>query len=237
MKKSEEIKDIIFLKLELFLKENPQYKQLFSYAKKYSAKGRWWDLWHVYITTQNMLFIIENENLRYRTKILIPAAMFHDIGWSKIGEEKNNYWDNNDLRVKHMEVGSSLAKDILLNENYPKKDGAKIIDLIAHHDDEYLGKPPDALPAKILRDADASFILSYPSFWKDFYIKGKSMQSKDFFEEQVKNYGARYTKSAQVIVNKQIKERYEEIASGVITPEQRYIKILEMAKRMVKEVK
>lgn len=215
---------------EKLKRKNPQYIDIFIKALKLSAEGRWWDIWHVEVSTANMLQMLEEEGQNALGAVLIPAIIMHDIGWSRVGEERDFNWDDPNLRMKHMAEGAKLAESILNDIGYPSEYIPEIIELIAHHDDEYLGKPSVTLKEKILRDADASFILSYPSFWKDWYIKGRpnGITPKKYLEVKKSKHGKRYTKTAQSIIDKQISSRMKEVDSD-IDPENRVREIKEIA--------
>lgn len=187
------------------------YGEIFRMTQKHATEGRWWDVWHNEITTANMIAILEGEDEETMWHVLVPAAILHDIGWSQLGEGKNSNWDDRNLRIAHMKVGGILADTILRKVKYPQQHIVQIRELVEHHDDEYLGIKPTSHAMQLLRDADASFILSYPSFWKDWKSKGTGKSPMIFLKKQVANYGKRFTQAAQRIVDREIQLRKSEI--------------------------
>ncbi len=206
------------------------YQQIFQAAKPYLAKGRFWDLWHTELSIADMQKILEEEGLINRSNVFIPAIILHDTGWSTVGEEKNDSWGNRDLRITHMAASAVIAKKILEDLHYDPELIPEILDLVAHHDDAYLGLEPKILEQKIIRDADACFILSYPSFWKDV-VKHHAKDASEFLDQQVQKYGKRYTKTAQSITDEQIKDRLKEIQNQTMSIQKHYDEVYTNAKK------
>lgn len=222
-----------YLRHETFvqlLQENSSYRQIFTEASVLLARGRWYDLVHTIIAVAHMSEILEGERaqgiLRDVTEelyqeyqaVLIPAIMLHDIGWSAIGENKNTEWDDRELRTRHMEVGAQIAQRILQAVAYPPALIQSIVHLVAHHDDQYLGTNPETPTEMLHRDADACFILTSISFWKDFAVKGGDLPPAEFLEMKVKKWGTRYTRTAQIITNREIEARKSEIDGADLSP-------------------
>ena len=162
---------------------SPEYKKIWDKAKPLLAEGRHWDLWHTEISIEYMQQILKGEKKDQLSSILIPAIILHDVGWSEIGEEKNISWGKAEMRTKHMKEGARLARKILNEIGYDPEKVEVISYLVAGHDNAYLGIEPKTELEKLLRDADACYILSYPSFWKDLNIKRGKMDIK-FIESQ-----------------------------------------------------
>src|SRR5262249_46639053 len=144
----------------------------------------------------------EEQYQEYRA-ILIPAIILHDIGWSAIGENKHTQWSAQELRRGHMEVGAQLAEHVLSMVAYSPILTQRVVHLVAHHDDQYLGRDPETREEIIHRDADACFIFTFLSFWKDFTVMGDDLSPADFLEVKEKKWGMRYTQTAQVITDKE----------------------------------
>ena len=147
-------------------------RAIFEEVEKLTFKeGNWYRPHHNFIVTTAMLVFCLSENLD--RKILIPAAILHDIGYAamKIGMRKAD-WQGKGMRVAHMKAGAEMAKEILQRLN---KDGKisltaeqdEIIEIIATHDNCYIGKPYTTNKQKFHLDADRTYVVSFSSFYKD----------------------------------------------------------------------
>lgn len=96
--------------------------------------------------------------------IVIPAAILHDTGWSKIPEkvsQKIRIPDGEPEAIKvHEEISALIAELILKDVNYDLGHMGKIIDIIIGHDSR---RKALSLNDKILKDAD-----KLSRFSKDF---------------------------------------------------------------------
>jgi hypothetical protein len=205
------------------LQENCFYQQIWKEARLLLAKGRWYDVVHTTIAISHLGKILHQERTQGILKeeseeqyqecraILIPAILLHDIGWSAIGENKNTQWNAQELRKSHMEIGAQLAENVLRMVTYSPTLIHRIVHLVAHHDDQYLGRDPETPEEIIHRDADACFIFTFLSFWKDFTVMGSALSPADFLAMKEKKWGRRYTRAAQIITDKEIEERKCEV--------------------------
>lgn len=230
------------------LQENTLYQQIWREASLLLAKGRWYDLVHTAIATSHLGAILRQERTQgilrddseeqyqeYRA-ILIPAIMLHDVGWSAIGENKNTQWRNQDLRRGHMEIGAQLAEHMLSIVAYSPILTRRIVHLVAHHDDQYLGKDPQTREEIIHRDADACFIFTFLSFWKDFTVTGSDLSPADFLDMKEKKWGKRYTQSAQNINNKEIAVRKGEVSEEEALLMKRYEELKRVIEALNKQI-
>jgi hypothetical protein len=108
---------------------------------------------------------------------LVLAAILHDVGYSALeipGTLRGAAWDTKDVRVQHMEVSREMSREYLqelIREGKLSMSSQrleKILEIIATHDNPYIGKPLSDGEALLHRDADRSFVLSCASFWKDY---------------------------------------------------------------------
>jgi|SRR5947207_10769368 len=237
--------DEVFLQV---LQENASYQQIWREANVLLAKGRWYDLVHTAIATSHLGKILHQERTQgilrdeseeqyqeYRA-ILIPAIMLHDVGWSAIGENKNTQWRNQDLRRGHMEIGAQLAEHVLSTVAYSPILTRRVVYLVAHHDDQYLGKDPQTREEFIHRDADACFIFTFLSFWKDFTVTGGDLSSSDFLDMKEKEWGKRYTQSAQIINDKEIAARKSEVNEKKASSLERFKELKRVIETLNKQV-
>jgi len=216
-----------------------KHKEIWKEAKPLLAKCRWWDLTHTRMSIGFMHQIMHDEDRGNYEEILMPAIILHDVGWTVIGEEKNTSWGNKDLRIKHMAEGAKIARRILEKVKYDIKLTEKIVNLVATHDDAYLGKPQTTIGEKLIRDADACFVLTGLSFWKDYHVKcvvkGEKMTPQEFLDKKVVGGSKRHTITAQKITDQQIVARRKEIVDTSKTPLQRYKELKASAEKANEE--
>jgi HD superfamily phosphodiesterase len=108
---------------------------------------------------------------------LVVAAVLHDIGYAGLkipGTLEGAKWDSKDVRETHMAAGAEMSKKYLREL---QAEGAleltserieKLVEIIATHDNPYIGKPLNEQEALLHRDADRAFVISAVSFWKDY---------------------------------------------------------------------
>ena len=143
------------------------------------------------------------------------------------------------MRTKHMKAGAIIAQQLLERVKYNTKHIPEIVQLISTHDNAYLGIEQSTIGEKLIRDADACFILTELSFWKDYHVtsiqKGEAITPMEFLDRQVEKHSKRHTKSAQKITKQQIVDRKKEINGLSKTPLQRYRKLKSEAEKRNKE--
>lgn len=138
--------------------------------------------------------------------ILIPAAILHDIGWSKVDTELQCAQDpesRHKAMVAHIENAPALIKNILSELNYDKDKIERIVDLVVAHK---FTDPEDKDKQKLI-DADTLSDTYKESFWSD--IKSYDRVPKDMWDHRSKN--TFYTTTARSIFGKQLNNRLEEI--------------------------
>ena len=98
-------------------------------------------------------------------KIVVPAAMMHDIGFYKtdVNEWKNSVktgqTEGEMKRRPHQNRGIGLAGRILEKVNYPEEYHFPIFDIIGDHDTRLL---PTTVEGQVVRDADMLWRITYP---------------------------------------------------------------------------
>jgi hypothetical protein len=156
------------------------------------SAGSWYRPIHNLIVTMSMIRICESTNAN---RDLVLAAILHDVGYSAVeipGTLQGAAWDTQDARVAHMAAGRQMSEEHLrrlMDEGQLRLDDdrlTKILDIIATHDNPYLGKPLSGSEALLHRDADRLFVLSCTSFWKDYVaFLSDSGQREKFTREQI----------------------------------------------------
>jgi len=165
-----------------------KYREIWELAKPYLAKSRWWDLMHTEMSVGFLHKILKEEGKDYLADVLVPAIILHDTGWSTIGEGKHVLWGGEEMRRRHMEAGAKIAEDILSQVGYNPELTKRIVHLVSTHDSAYLGIEQKAEEERLVRDADASFVLTSLSFWKDYHVntvlkeKGEDLTPAEFLE-------------------------------------------------------
>lgn len=135
-----------------------------------------------------------------------------------------------------METGAQLAENVLNTIAYSPILIQRIVHLVAHHDDQYLGKDPATREEIIHRDADACFIFTFLSFWKDFTVMGRDLSPVDFFTMKEKKWGKRYTQAAQIITNKEIEARKCEVNEQKLLSLEQYEKLKRAIEMLNKKI-
>ena len=184
---------------------NRSNKKLFLVAKPYLEKGVKKDfLLHTKGVVKAMELILEKE--KADESILIPAAILHDIGWSKVPIKLQKSLDKKDkekaMRL-HIEYAPELIEKILTDLKYDKKDIKQIIEIVVSHK----FKNPKNIEKRLLIDADTLSDIFKEQFYSDAKIYNCDL--KKFYEIRSKNKF--YTKTAENIFKKELEKRKKEI--------------------------
>lgn len=104
------------------------------------------------------------EKEKANIKILIPAALLHDIG--------RNFEDKSRGKICHAQKGAELAELILKKHSFSKDEIEKVKHCIASH--RFRGKNiPKSLEAKILFDADKLDSIGAVGIGRSFLFAGE----------------------------------------------------------------
>lgn len=115
-----------------------KYQKIWEEATPFLKECRSGDLEHCARIAEEVFVLGQKEGLDL--DILIPAAIFHDIGHSVIlpqhfylisGPKKEQ-----NSKLVHMLTGAKIANDILVKLNYPLEKIKEVVDLIAIHDNQ-----------------------------------------------------------------------------------------------------
>jgi HD superfamily phosphodiesterase len=132
-----------------------KYIAIWRKAVPYLEKCRNGDLMHSQKAAEEVYRLGENE--KWDMDVLIPVAIFHDIGHSVILPEHfrlisgPNKEDN--AKLVHMLTGSKIDNDVLKSIDYPQDKIEKIVEIISIHDkkDKSLF---DTIEKQIFHDVD-----------------------------------------------------------------------------------
>ncbi len=113
-----------------------KYQVIWEKAVPFLEKCRSGDLLHSQKTAEEVFRLSKGE--KWDIDVLIPVAIFHDIGHSAILSEHfslisgPNKEENS--KLVHMLTGAKIAKDILKSIKYPNNKIKKIVEIISIHD-------------------------------------------------------------------------------------------------------
>ncbi|MFA6296247.1 MAG: HD domain-containing protein [Patescibacteria group bacterium] len=139
-------------------------------------------------------------------EILLPAAILHDVGFSKVSKELQK---SNDKAVKtkvlrqHLEFAPEIIKEILNKVGYNKNDIDEVIQIVIAHKFQ----DPKELDKQLLIDADTLSDVFKEQFYSDAKAYNKTPQ--EFYN--VRKDNKFYTKTAKNIFYQELKNRKEEI--------------------------
>jgi len=114
---------------------NKKFEKIWELALPYLKQGK---RKNFVIHTQGVVKAMELLLKKEKTdkNILIPAAILHDVGWSKVGL-KLQLSDKQNEKIKalklHLKHSIPITKKILTQTHYSQKEIEKIIDIILAH--------------------------------------------------------------------------------------------------------
>ena len=142
-----------------------QYHKIYSLALTYYKKGRKLDNIHHLVVAANVFHIL--KEIKLDEEVLIAASLLHDIGYSKISQEKRKtHWEKQ-VKRDHMKYGAEISKKILIEINFPKEKIQQVSNIILEHDNPELGLPLKSKEAKVLKEADILWMTTEKAFWLD----------------------------------------------------------------------
>jgi putative nucleotidyltransferase with HDIG domain len=163
----------------------PIEKKLWNVALPYQDKRD--DIGHAENVTYFALKLVEYLNAN--REVIIPAAILHDIGWSRLPEnEISSFYSvlgsssELELRLKHQKEGSLLAQKILEKVKYPNKYISNVIEIISQHDTR---KGFFSEADGLVRDADKLWRFTLPCW---YLVMQKIKTSLKDFERKHKEY-------------------------------------------------
>ena len=159
------------------------------------------------------------ETAEANQRVIIPAAILHDIGWSQLPDRQRLIiWNQNATieekklaRFAHQEQGVRLAKQILEEINYPQDKIKEILEIISQHDTRqgFISKNEG-----LVRDADK---LSRFSKNDLFTLRKQNKTNKELqkiyekLENQITEENFFYSEKAKQIAREELKNRKNEI--------------------------
>lgn len=182
------------------------YEKIWQLALPHFKKGRERDIKHTEGVVKAMKLLLKKEG--GQEDLLIPAAILHDIGWSKVPLELKEATDDEGRKKAlqlHIEYAAPIIREILGQLGY---DGAKIkeiIDIVQSHKFQ----DPKEINKQLLIDADTVPDAFKEQFYVDVsYYKKTPKEIYDF-----RKNNKFYTKTAKAIFDKELEERKKEFLS------------------------
>ncbi len=192
----------------------PKYKQVWEaairYQDKQGAPG------HARIVTEYALILTLLN--KAKPDITIPAAILHDIGWSRLSKREgeiifDKYWSRADtarLKRRHEIEGAKLAKSLLEKIGYPPTEVRKIVGIINGHDtyDGFRSREDG-----VVRDADRLWRFSRTGFLADLRRFGKTpAENLVRLKKELSWAGYFCFPSSRAIALAELKKRHKEAA-------------------------
>lgn len=182
------------------------FKKIWELAVPFLLQGKRKDfLLHTKGVIKGMELLLEHE--RGDENILIPAAIVHDVGWSRVplSLQKSNEETKKIKALKlHLKYAPPIINEILIKCRYKKSQIKKIISLVLVHK----FKKPKTINEKLLIDADT---LS-DAFKEQFYSDAKEYKKTPEKLYEFRKNNQFYTKTARIIFNKELEKRRKEFS-------------------------
>ena len=153
---------------------NKIYKAMLERATPYLKRGRKYDYSHTKAIIPIAETIIKKDGLD--EEIILPAIIFHDIGWSLVSNELRLEYYSHKARMAHMRMGAKLTKKLLGQFNYPKNKVNSICHLVRVHDYPSSGVNKSLKTKNELAVACIDFLwrLTKSGFWANTTTKSEA---------------------------------------------------------------
>jgi HD superfamily phosphodiesterase len=170
------------------------------------------DLLHTRVAHQYALDLLEKE--AGDKKIVEPAVILHDVGWSRLKPEeiKVAFGVNakgekgKQLNRIHEVEGAGIAREILTKLDYDRPSTDEIARIIERHDS---GKNPQTIEEKIVKDADRLWRVSRIGYYYEMERQNTTHEVRYRF--LTRNMGKWfYTKTAMELADMELQARVKE---------------------------
>jgi len=184
------------------------YQRIWDLAVPYLKKGIRKDfVLHTKGVVYAMELLLKKESAD--ESVLIPAAILHDVGWSKVPVDLQK---NDDVAKKHealrlhIEYAPTIIEDVLRKLKYDADKMSKIVDIVKAHKFQN----PAEHEKRLLIDADTMSDAFREQFYSD--VKSYGNTPEQLYQFRKKNDF--YTKSAKVIFINELEQRRKEFKSA-----------------------
>ncbi|MBU4300525.1 MAG: HD domain-containing protein [Nanoarchaeota archaeon] len=182
-----------------------KYAQVWDLALPYLEAGKKKDfVLHTKCVIKSMQMLLENE--KGDADILMPAAILHDTGWSKVPAALQKSLDKAEAKKAmqmHLECGALIAEELLAKLNYGKDKIKRIAAIVFAHKFQ---SPQDS-EKQIMIDADNLTDVFYEQFYGD--CKDYKLTPEELFN--IRKNNTYYTKTARKIFASELDARKKEI--------------------------
>lgn len=163
---------------------------------------------HLAMVVRAMQELIQGEG--GDSDILIPCAMLHDIGWSRV--EKSLLFPKTDEEKEraeeaHIREAKPIINEILRSLNYSNSEIKEIIRIVQLHKSK---DPGGDKSIECMIDADN---LS-DTYQEAFYSDVKSYKSTPEDAHKFRSKNKFFSKTANLVFKRELKERLKEIKNG-----------------------
>lgn len=163
---------------------------------------------HSRMVVRAMQDILQSEN--EDPEIMIPAAMLHDIGWSKVSDQIVNLKtdaEKKEAEIAHIELAADLISEILGCLEYKQSEIEEITRVVQSHKSK---TPGGDKRIECIVDADNLSDSYRESFYSD--VKSYNTTPQNNFDFRSKNKF--FTSTAKEIFKRNMAERLREINNG-----------------------
>jgi HD superfamily phosphodiesterase len=170
------------------------------------------DLLHTRIVHQYAVNLITKE--AGDKKIVEPAVILHDVGWSQLKPEEIKIAFGVHARGErakqlnriHEIEGARIAREILAKLDYDRSCTDEIVRIIARHDS---GKNPQTIEEKLVKDADRLWRVSKIGYYHE--IKRQNTTHEVRYRFLTRNMGKWFfTKTARDLAYEELQKRLKE---------------------------
>jgi len=196
--------------LSRHMKYNQFIQELYQLAEPYLRMRK--DFIHTQVAHGYALLLLEKES--GDRKIVEPAIILHDIGWSALRPEdieaaygvRATGEKARKLNRIHEVEGAGIAQELLLKLDCDALTISKIVKIIERHDS---GKKPCTLEEKIVKDADKLWRFSKIGYAHELKRQALTHEKRyAFLSKNIDNWF--FTKTAKTLAEKELQERDRE---------------------------
>jgi len=183
-----------------------KFEKIWKLAIPYLRKGKRKDfVLHTKGVAKGMNLLLKKE--RGNPNTLIPAAILHDTGWSKVPlnlQKTNNRNKVQKAMELHLKCSTPIIDDILTELGYNRKQIKAIIDIVLAHK----FKNPKRLDKRLLIDADTLADVFKEQFYGD--CKMYNLSPEKLYNIRKNNKFC--TRTAEIIFRKELEQRRKEFS-------------------------
>lgn len=184
-----------------------KYSKIWDLALPYLEQGTMKDfICHTKHVVKSMELLVANEG--GDEDILIPAAILHDVGFSKIDKKlqsSKKLEEKREAQRQHLVLAKDIIQDILEKVGYAREDINKIIEIVEVHKFH----DPKELEKQLLIDADNLSDVWKEQFYSDIKTYDHTPERVYIFRTKNKYYTKTARKIAEIEMAKRLKEVQE----------------------------